>query len=84
MMSKVIMGIQLPNRNRSAPEFQKILSAYGCSIITRIGLHQASAEFCSEQGLILLEFVDGGDKDAEKLEKALNEIDGIVVKKMIF
>ena len=83
-MSKVIMGIQLSHRNQSAPAFQKLLSAYGCSITTRIGLHQASAEFCSEQGLILLEFVDGGDKDAEKLEKALGEIDGIVVKTMVF
>lgn len=83
-MAKVIMGIQLNNRNHSAADFQKTLSAYGCSITTRIGLHQASPEFCSEQGLILLEFVEGAEEEAAKLEEQLSKNGNAVVKKMVF
>ncbi len=35
-----IMGIKLDNRTQTAIEFQQILTNYGCSIKTRLGLHE--------------------------------------------
>jgi hypothetical protein len=83
-MSKIIMGIQLQQRHEIATNVQELLTKYGCFIKTRLGVHQASADSCSEQGLIILEFIDRSDKEAYELEKALSNISGVVVKKMEF
>ncbi len=83
-MSKIIMGIQLQQRNETATGVQNLLTKYGCFIKTRLGVHQASEDSCSEQGLIILEFMDNAHKEANELEKELNEIKSIVVKKMEF
>ncbi|MCX7615237.1 MAG: hypothetical protein N2Z65_05745, partial [Clostridiales bacterium] len=63
-MSKIIMGIQLKERVEHAPKIQEILTKHGCSINTRIGLHNASHDSCSPHGLILLEFIEGANEDA--------------------
>lgn len=83
-MSKIIMGVNLKKRMEEAPRFQELLSKYGCSINTRIGLHAASSDTCSPSGLILLEFVDDADEAAESLEKELADFDGVVIRKMVF
>lgn len=83
-MSKIIMGIQLEQRKETAKEVQDLLTKYGCFIKTRLGVHQASADSCSEQGLIILEFIDKADKEAYELEKMLSDISNVVVKKMEF
>jgi hypothetical protein len=83
-MSKIIMGIQLNQRHETAKEVQDLLTQYGCSIVTRVGLHQTSTDFCSEQGLIILEFLDDSEKEAQELEKALSTVNYVVVKKMEF
>lgn len=84
IMSKVIMGIQVKERMQDAPKLQSILSQYGCSINTRLGLHMATLDSCSPSGLIILEFVEGADEEIAKAEKELNALGGIVIKKMIF
>ena len=83
-MSKIIMGIQLQQRHETATGVQNLLTKYGCFIKTRLGVHQTSEDSCSEQGLIILEFMNNSDKEATNLEEELKEIKGVVVKKMDF
>ena len=82
-MSKIIMGIELPHRMDEAPQFQSILTKYGCSISTRLGLHLASSDACSPSGLIILEFIDNAEHDAQKLEEEIATLN-VKVQKMIF
>ena len=83
-MSKIIMGIQLQQRHETATGVQNLLTKYGCFIKTRLGVHQAAEDSCSEQGLIILEFMNNAEKEANELEKELNEIKSVIVKKMEF
>lgn len=83
-MSNIIMGIEVEKRRDLADKVQQLLTDYGCSINTRIGLHQASSDFCSEKGLIVLQFIDNSEKEALELEFKLNSIEGIKVRKMVF
>ena len=77
-----ILGLKLINRVNTAVEFQKILSKYGCSIKTRIGLHSLQGNFCSPDGIILLEIID--DKILSALESELLKLDDIQIQHMIF
>ncbi len=77
---KTILGVHVAQRTKYTAKVQKILSDYGCSIRTRLGLHDAGDGFCSPNGLILLEVVD---QDAA-LAAALAKIPGVQVKKMTF
>ena len=83
-MAKIIMGIQLQKRHQTAPHFQDILTEYSCYINTRIGVHHATEDSCSEKGLIILEFVENADKQAAEFENKLSSIDDVIVRKMEF
>jgi hypothetical protein len=83
-MSKVIMGIKLMERMKSASRFQELLSEYGCDISTRLGLHVASSDACSPHGLIILEFIDDADQAAAEFEEKASEIAEVVIQKMVF
>ncbi|NBL00771.1 MAG: hypothetical protein EOM50_22790 [Erysipelotrichia bacterium] len=83
-MSKIIMGIQLQDRMNDATIFQSLLSKYGCSIQTRVGLHDTAANSCSPSGLILLDFVNDADDDAQKFEKEVLSLDNVNIQKMVF
>ena len=37
-----IMAIRIYDRDKSAVEVQRVLTEYGCSILTRLGLHDQS------------------------------------------
>lgn len=79
MMSKEnIMVIKTFKRKNNADSLQKILTEFGCIIKTRLGLHEAG-NVCSEEGLIILQLV-GDPGETEKLEQALNGLDGISFK----
>ena len=77
---KTILGVHVAQRTKHTAKVQKILSDFGCSIRTRVGLHEAGDGACSPNGLILLEVVDR----AGELAAALAQVPGVVVKKMIF
>ena len=77
---KTILGVHVAQRTRHTARVQQILSDHGCSIRTRLGLHEAGNGFCSPNGLILLEVVSG----AGALAKALARVPGVTVKKMVF
>jgi hypothetical protein len=78
-----VLGIHINDRVNNAAGIQQILTKYGCSIRTRLGLHEVIDDYCSPGGLILLELI--GDK-AEwlKLENELLAIDQLEVQKMEF
>lgn len=77
---KTILGVHVAQRTKHTAKVQKILSDYGCSIRTRIGLHDAGDGACSPNGLILLEVVG----PAGGLAAALAKVPCVAVKKMVF
>ena len=77
---KTILGVHVAQGTKPTAKVQKILSDYGCSIRTRLGLHDAGDGFCSPNGLILLEVVN----QAADLAAALAQVPGVSVKKMVF
>ena len=83
MGEKRILGVHLSERVKDAVKLQDILTKFGCSIKTRIGLHDVAENYCSPCGLILLELI-GDLKECDKLENELAKIKGATVKKMTF
>lgn len=85
-MSKIIMGIKVDHRHEDAPQVQQFLTDYGCYIKTRLGLHKATdnREVCSEDGLILLEFIMDAENEVSELEGKLESLGGVHVRKMVF
>ena len=78
-----ILGVRITDRKKEAGDVQKVLTNYGCSIRTRLGLHEVSTEICSSKGLLILELI--GDKtEQDKLEAALIGVAGVQVRKMVF
>jgi hypothetical protein len=77
-----IFGIRLDNRTQTAIDFQKVLTHYGCSIKTRLGLHDVSDNQCAPNGLILLEIID--DAEALKMKEELLEIPNLELQSMKF
>jgi hypothetical protein len=78
-----VLGIQITEREHAASKVQASLTKFGCSIKTRLGLHDATYEGCSPEGLILLE-LSGDTTEFYKLENELLAIDGVNVRKMVF
>ncbi|HRU07441.1 MAG TPA: hypothetical protein P5137_16885 [Candidatus Brocadiia bacterium] len=83
MSNHIIVGVHVTDRIKKAGAVQKALTECGCSIKTRLGLHEASETECSQAGVILLEVV-GGAKAAKALMDKLAAIQGVEVKKMVF
>ena len=83
MTKRIVLGIQVTNRVEKIPDVQKILTAYGCNIKTRLGLHEVSKSVCSALGLLLLDTY-GDEAEILEMEKKLKKVKGLVVKKMTF
>lgn len=79
----IIVGIHIPDRIRNAAEVQKILTEYGCTIKTRVGLHEVHGTYCAGGGIVLLEMV-GDMTTIDSMLKKLKSIEGIEAKKMTF
>ncbi len=78
-----ILGIHITDRVRHASEVQQALTAHGCQIKTRLGLHEVSDDYCAPSGIILLEVV-GSASDRAALVRDLRRIEGVEVRKMVF
>lgn len=78
-----IIGIKINDRIKEAGKVQQVLTDYGCSIKTRLGLHEVTDDHCSTTGLILLELT-GTQRDQDKLKEELGAIQGITLKRMDF
>lgn len=74
-----IMTLVVNNRVKNAPKLQEELTRSGCIIKMRLGLHEASEDACSNDGLIILHVIGSREEIAE-LEKKLNTLEGIVAK----
>lgn len=77
-----IFGIRLDNRTQTAVDFQKVLTHFGCSIKTRLGLHDVNDNVCAPNGLILLEVIN--DEEAIKMKEELMEIPNLELQSMKF
>ncbi len=53
-----IIGVAIENRIEEAVKFQQVITQYGCTIRTRIGLHNIGEYKCVNYGIILLEVTD--------------------------
>jgi len=79
----LIYGVHISNRVKSVPSVQKVFTDFGCSIRTRLGLHDVHDNYCSPSGMIVLEMA-GQSSEIRKFEKALKAIAGVEVQKMAF
>lgn len=80
MKKESIMAIRCDNRRENADELQKVLTAFGCSIRMRLGIHE-TGDVCANEGLILLH-LDDHSEEIEKFKAALDAMDGIRFKTM--
>ncbi len=78
-MHKNIILIYLNHRTKAAVQVQKILSAWGCMIKVRLGIHDGVLDDCTDTGLIFLEVV-GEKEKLQELERKLNLIKGVDAK----
>jgi hypothetical protein len=74
-----IIAMRLQQRTQSAPAVQKTLTRFGCNIKMRLGLYDVSEDFCSNDGLVLLQ-VCGEKDELDKMLVELNEIKGVKAK----
>ncbi len=79
----ILLGVHITDRVQHAQVVQDLLTEYGCSIKTRIGLHEVSDQFCSPNGLVLLEMA-GDEKPVFELIEKLKAVKGVDVQQMIF
>lgn len=79
----LILAVHITDRIHHVSPVQELFTEYGCSIRTRLGLHEANKNFCSPNGLIILEMLNDDEKSHELADK-LNEIEGVEVKKVFF
>lgn len=83
-MSEIrILGVLVETRGQTADKVQKILTKYGCSVKTRLGLHVQETTACQGCGIILLELTGSAD-ECIRLENELWALEGIKVQKMVF
>lgn len=80
-MKHTIFGVHISQRTESVPAVQAVLSKYGCSIRTRLGLHDADATSCSPSGLLL---VDVFGPEAEDFYTELSTLKGVDLQRMDF
>ena len=56
-----------------------MLTAWGCIIKTRLGIHDGVLENCSDEGLLILELY-GKDEDKKELARKVALIPGVTSK----
>ena len=79
----VIVGVHVTNRMKNAKEVQGLLSEYGCSIKTRLGLHDVDENHCATNGILILELT-GDETESNKLISKLQAVTGVELQKMEF
>ena len=73
---KTILLILIGKRKDSAVKVQQILTAWGCNIKTRLGIHDGVLENCSDTGLLILELV-GKAEDNKEIARKVALIPGV-------
>jgi hypothetical protein len=83
MKEIVIIGIYIQERSKNALSVQNILTQFGCSIKTRLGLHEVKDNYCSNSGLIIVELT-GDKQEMQNFETELRKLKDIEIQKMVF
>ncbi len=78
-----LMGVLIKERQKVATKVQEILTEYGCSIKTRLGMHEATDDKCAPHGLIILELT-GKANEMMEMEEKLNAIESVEAKNITF
>lgn len=68
-MGKHILLILIGKRKESAVKVQQVLTAWGCIIKTRLGIHDGVMENCSDEGLVICELVGTKEQQDELARK---------------
>lgn len=77
-----ILGILVEKKDfNTVAEIQKILTSYGCVIRTRLGVNEQF--FGNPAGLIIIELT-GDEIQMDLLEKDLQKLSGVILRKMVF
>jgi hypothetical protein len=82
-MTYKIVLIKIDHRSQEAALVQGILTEYGCNIKVRLGLHEASNEFCAQDGMVILH-VDGKPEELTAMLDKLNKVDYVQAQLMEF
>ncbi len=75
-MKKSILLILIGKRKEDAVKVQQILTAWGCIIKTRLGIHDGVLENCSDEGLLILELY-GTEEQKEELTRKVSVLTGV-------
>jgi len=75
-MERNVLLIYMSTRQETAEKVQKILTAWGCYVKTRLGIHDRVLDKCTDTGLVFLELVGESEKHQE-VERKLNLIKGV-------
>ncbi len=75
-MKKTVLLILIDHRKETSDKLQKILTAWGCTIKTRLGLHSGVMDNCSEHGLMFLELA-GKEEDNAELTRKIGLLKGV-------
>ncbi len=80
-MKKTILLVLIGKRSEAAVKVQQILTAWGCIIKTRLGIHDGILENCSDEGLLILELY-GTDEQKNELARKIELIEGVYSKRV--
>ena len=75
-MDKTVLIILIGKRKDTAVKVQQLLTAWGCLIKTRLGIHDGILDNCSDQGLLILELY-GTKEQKDELARKVSLIDGV-------
>jgi hypothetical protein len=75
-MKRSVLVILISKRTESAVQLQKVLTAWGCIIKTRLGIHDGVQKECSDAGLAILELY-GTDEQIQELARKVALVDGV-------
>jgi len=75
-MDKTVLIILIGKRKDTAVKVQQLLTAWGCLIKTRLGIHDGILDNCSDQGLLILELY-GTKEQKDELARKVSLIEGV-------
>jgi len=76
IMAKTILLVLVGKRQETAVKVQQVLTAWGCIIKTRLGIHDGIMDKCSDEGLLILELY-GTDEQKEELARKIAVLPGV-------
>jgi hypothetical protein len=75
-MAKTLLIILVGKRKETAVKVQQILTAWGCIIKTRLGIHDGVLDNCSDEGLLILELY-GTEEQKKELARKVEVLAGV-------